>query len=153
MDLILYPTRGGESSYPNQDRGIQLAKDQGADLIFLFVTNVHFLDMMASPVLMDVEDEIDEMGEFLMTMASERADKQGIQATPLVRRGEFLDVVYEVIKEFEIDALILGRPVERTALTSHDYIVNLAQKLAEEEGIDTYVVDQGEVTDHFIGVH
>ncbi len=149
MELILYPTRGGESSYPNQDRGIRLAKEQNAELIFLFVTNVHFLDMMASPVLMDMEDEIDEMGEFLMTMASERAEKAGVHATPLVRRGEFVDVLSEVIQEFEIDALILGRPIERTALTSHDYIVNLAQKLAEQEGIDTYVVDQGEVTDHF----
>jgi nucleotide-binding universal stress UspA family protein len=149
MGLILYPTRGGESSHTNQDRGIQIAKEQDAELLFLFVTNVHFLDMMASPVLMDVEDEIDEMGEFLMAMASERAEKEGVQASPLVRRGEFLDVVCEVIQEFKIDALILGRPIERTALTSHDYIVNLAQKLAEEEGIDTYVVDQGEVTDHF----
>ena len=84
MATILCPTHGGEKSIPNQERAIAIAKDRGADLIFLYVSDVHFLDHLASPILVDLEAELDEMGQFLCTMASERADKAGVHAQTMV---------------------------------------------------------------------
>jgi hypothetical protein len=72
MTTILRPTRGGEASYPNQDRAIKLAKERDADLLLLYVANVHFLDRLAGPVIVDVETELEEMGEFLLALAQER---------------------------------------------------------------------------------
>ena len=48
-NTILCPTRGGEASYANQERAIALAVEREAELIFLYVSNVHFLDLTAAP--------------------------------------------------------------------------------------------------------
>ena len=141
---ILTPTRGGEASLPNQDRAIQIAKERGGELFFLYVTDVSFLDRMASPVLVDMETEIDEMGEFLLVMAQERAQKQGLQVQTLVRRGHFAEVLEAVIQGFEIDMLILGAPAEG-ALTTMEYLQDLAKRLAEAFGLEAVVLDRGEV--------
>ena len=54
---VLCPTRGGEGSYPNQDQAIAIATERGADLIFLYVSDVHFLDHIAGPKVADVVEE------------------------------------------------------------------------------------------------
>jgi hypothetical protein len=51
--MILCPTRGGKGSYPNQDRAIAIAKERGAEILFLYITNVEFLGLTAAPKLID----------------------------------------------------------------------------------------------------
>jgi hypothetical protein len=63
---ILCPTRGGKDSYPNQDRAVALAKERGVGVLFLYITNVDFLEHTAAPKLIDIEHEMDEMGEFML---------------------------------------------------------------------------------------
>jgi nucleotide-binding universal stress UspA family protein len=86
---ILCLTRGGEASYPNQDGAIAIAKDLDEELLFLYISSVQFLDHSAAPKVVDIESELDEMGEFLLVMAQERAQKAGVKADILVRRGNF----------------------------------------------------------------
>jgi hypothetical protein len=44
MDVILCATRGGEASLQTQRRAIEMAKERGAKIIFIFVVDVHFLE-------------------------------------------------------------------------------------------------------------
>jgi hypothetical protein len=69
----------------------KLAIERQAEIVFLYVTDVHFMDHFASPKLIDFETELEEMGDFLLTMAIERAQKSGVEATGIVRRGRFLE--------------------------------------------------------------
>jgi hypothetical protein len=55
--------------------------------------------MLASPVHVDVEQELDELGEFVLAMAQERARAAGIEAEALVRRGDFKSVIYALVEE------------------------------------------------------
>ena len=117
MTTILRPTRGGETSNPNQDRAIALAKERDADLLLLYVANVHFLDRLAGPVIVDVETELEEMGEFLLALAQERAEKAGVRAKTLVLRGEFREALEQVIQEHEeVTTVVLGTAVEGTGV-------------------------------------
>jgi nucleotide-binding universal stress UspA family protein len=102
MATILCPTRGGEASYPNQDRAIAIARERNADLLFLYVTDVRFLNRLASPVLVDIETELGELGEFLLTMAQERAEKVGVHAETEVRRGVFRQAIKEITQEYPV---------------------------------------------------
>lgn len=145
MKSILCPTRGGEQSYPNQDRAIEVAKQRGEELIFLYVTDVKFLNQTASPVVVDVAKEIDEMGEFLLAMAQERAKKAGVEATTLVKRGNFREVLEEVIAENDIGALVLGSSTEDTGVTTRTYLDKLSQEISEKTGIEVILVFQGEI--------
>ena len=145
MMKILAPTRGGPASSVNQDRAITIAKERGAELYFLYVTDISFLDRVSSPILIDVEEELDEMGGFVLAMAQERALAQGIEAQAIVRRGHFGDVIKVVIEELGIQCLILGRPEENTGITTFEFLQGLATELAEIRKVETLVVAKGEV--------
>jgi len=89
---------------------ITLAKKQGDGLVFLYVIDTRFLDKTAAPILVDPEDEISKMGEFLLLMAKERAAKQDIVAETILRRGEVRQALKEAAQEEGITLIVLGSP-------------------------------------------
>ena len=143
--MILCPTRGGKDSYPNQDRAVALAKERGAGLMFLYITNVEFLGLTAAPILVDVEHEMDEMGEFMLAMAQERAEKAGVTASTLVERGQFQHVLAEVIEAYDIDSVVLGSSSGETGVVTESYIEGLVEELGGSTGVEFIIVHQGEV--------
>lgn len=147
MRVILCPTRGGEPSYPNQDKAIAIAKERKAKLIFLYISNVQFLNRTASPVVVDVAKELEDMGEFLLAMAQERAERAGYQAEALVRRGEFRQVLVDVIAEQEVDTLVMGSSDRQTGtgITTPEYLEKLSEEFCEEMGVEVIMLYQGEI--------
>ncbi len=146
MTTILHPTRGGEASYPNQDRVIAIAKEQNARLIFLYVSDVQFLNRTASQVVLDVvAKEIDEMGDFVLAIVQERAQKAGLEAEAIVRRGVFSEVLREVIDEYQVDTLILGSSSEGQGLTTPEFLAELSQEINTETGATVIILSQGEI--------
>ena len=148
-NTILCPTRGGEASYPNQDSAISMAIERGADLIFLYVSNVHFLDLIAAPKVFDIEAEMDEMGDFLLTMAQERGSQAGIEADAIVRRGEFRETLKDIIEEYQVTTVVLGAAGEETGVLTEDYIDTLSEEMCSETGTEFIVVHQGEIVKTF----
>jgi nucleotide-binding universal stress UspA family protein len=142
---ILAPTRGGELSQPNQDWVISYAREHQAELEFLYITDLTVFDQHSTTVLISLQDELDEMGRFVLAMAQERAAKKGVEAGAIVRRGQLRDVLDTVIKEEEIDVVILGSPAEETAVTTVEYLRDLVRELAEEHKVETIVLQQGEL--------
>ncbi len=145
MTTILAPTRGGQRSYPNQDRAAQLAKEQSAELIYLYINDVTFLNQTASPILIDMEAEMEEMGEFLLTMAQDRAAKFGVAAKTIVRQGGFTDVMESVIDEFDVDMVVMGSSGQDDGHTTPDFMAETAQKLADKYGVDVVLLREGKV--------
>lgn len=142
--IILCPTRGGKSSIPNQQWAIQYAKEQNATLIFLYVSDVRFLDNLSSPILVDVAHELDEMGEFLLAMAQDRALRVGLKTDILVRQGIFREALAEVILEKNVDTVIIGQSTHGTGVTDERYLTILAATM-QEKGVEMLVVDGGEL--------
>jgi nucleotide-binding universal stress UspA family protein len=147
--IILCPTRGGKDSYPNQDQSIAIAKERGSELLFLYITNVQFLGLTAAPKLIDIEHEIDEMGEFMMAMAQERAEKASVKALTLVKRGQFQEVLCEVIEEHQIETVVLGSSAGGTGVITAEYIQGLVDEICAKTGVEFIVVDQGEIVSTF----
>lgn len=145
MTNMLYPTRGGPSSYANQDRAVEIAKARGANLHFLYVSNVEFLGGVARPALVDiVEGELDHMGEFLLAMAQERAARLGWQAEAVIRRGDFRAALSAVIEEYDIGLLALGAPGREHAVTTPKFLQALVDSITEEFGIEVVVLLDGQ---------
>lgn len=149
MKTILFPTRGGPASYPNQERVIALAKEEEARIVFMYVADVQFLSQVMSPVVVDVEAEIEEMGEFMLAMAQERAAEAGVAADILVRRGVFRKALKEAIAETEADVVVLGAPVKGTGITTPAYRKELIRQMIEEMDVEVLVVDGGEIIAHW----
>lgn len=144
MRTLLAPTRGGEASYPNQDLAIRLAKEKGAKLVFLYISDVRFLGSLSISFVRDLERDLADMGEFLLTMAQERAEKEGYSAETVVRRGNFGQALRDVISEIGATHVLIGAPTG-TGLTDWDYLNDLTGRLVHELGVFVYVADAGEI--------
>ncbi len=110
MGLVLCATRGGEASIPTQEKAIELAKEGGHALAYLYVADSSFLNKTAAAVVVDVDEELINMGEFLLTMAVERALERGVTAEAVIRSGIIREVLPEVARELSATTIVLGRP-------------------------------------------
>lgn len=137
MDVILCATRGGEASIKTQQRAIEIARERGAKLVFIFVSDARFLNTFTAPHVPAMEDEMEHLGEFLLLMAKERAEKAGVPADFTVRTGVFRAALKEAADEYGASLIILGRPAEK-ALTTLEYMENeLLPAIRDDTGIET----------------
>jgi nucleotide-binding universal stress UspA family protein len=141
MGKILCATRGGEASYRTQDAAISLAKERDDELLFLFVVDVRFLGKTARAVRPDVvAEEMSRMGEFLLAMAQERAQKQGIAADYLLRRGEFRDELKAAAREEGVDLVVLGQPERTGAAFVPAALEAFAAEIEAETGVKARII-------------
>lgn len=140
MSIILCATRGGEASYHTQDKAIELAKELGHKLLFLYVVDLHFLDKTAAPVVVDVEVEVKEMGEFLLLMAKERAAKQGIDAETVCRKGKAREEIIKIARQENIELVVLGKPAGDGSAFRLAELKNFAAEVERETGTKTVIV-------------
>ncbi len=140
MTTILCATRGGEASIRTQMKAIELAQERGAELLFLYVANVDFLGHIAGSIVVDVATELENMGEFLLLMAKERAEKEGVTATTVVKRGDFRAALLEAAAEAAASLIVFGSPGEESSITQQDYLETLASGITEESGVETIIV-------------
>jgi len=139
MGKILCATRGGEASYRTQDKAIALAKERDDELIFLYVVDLGFLNMTASPIVVDVEGGVERMGEFLLAMAQERAREKGLEAQVVIREGEAREEIKAAAKELEVDRVVLGLPAEG-GIFPEESIRAFAREIEEETGAEVVLV-------------
>ena len=142
---ILCLTRGGEGSYPNQDGAIAIAKERGQDMMFLYISNIEFLDHTAAPKVIDIEAELDELGEFLLVMAQERASNAGVTAKTLVRRGFFREVLSDVIEENNFETVILGSSSGDTGIIDEDLLHEVTCEVHQKYEIEFIILFEGNI--------
>jgi nucleotide-binding universal stress UspA family protein len=141
MGKILCATRGGEASYRTQDAAIALAKERGDELLFLFVVDTHFLDKAGRAVRPDVvAEEMGHMGEFLLAMAQERAQKQGVAADYLLRRGEFRAELKAAARDEEVGLVVLGHPAGTESAFVPASLEAFAAEIEAETGVEAVIV-------------
>ena len=148
MTTILCPTRGGKESHPNQDFAIELAKERSANLLFMYVSNIQLISRSGPPIVVDIEEELDELGDFLLSMAQERAENSGIPADVTVRRGIFSDVLREVIVENKVNTVILGSSSQETGIVSYEQLQELSEELSTEMDVEFFILQDGNTVFH-----
>jgi nucleotide-binding universal stress UspA family protein len=141
MKKILCATRGGEASKRTQEAVIAIAKEKGASVLFLFVVDVEFLKLTARGVRPEVvATEMEHMGEFLLAMACERAEAQGVKAEMCVRHGPLLEALKSAALEEGADAIAFGRPAGPESSFSLADLERFTGQIEEETGIETHIV-------------
>lgn len=139
MGIILCPTRGGPASYNTQDKAIALVKEKGDTLLFLYIVNLHFLDKTAAPIVVDVEDEVHQMGEFLLLIAKERAEEQGVETRTISRKGEVRDEIKKVALEEKVSLVMFGRPAGDESTFELADLKTFAAEIEKETGTETII--------------
>lgn len=140
MGKILCATRGGEASYRTQDQAIELARQRGDEVLFLYVVNIDFLNKTAAPIVVDVATEIEHLGGFLLAMACEWAQKQGVGATFIVRHGKLRDELKAVAREQAVDLVVLGQPAGAGGAFVPADLEAFAAEIEAETGVEVMIV-------------
>ena len=143
MGKILCATRGGENSIRTQDAAIAKASETGDELVFLYIYDVEFLARAKYTLRSDVVlEELDRMAEFLMTMAIERANKQGVQTRSIIRQGEFDAELVSAVNEEAATLVVLGRPAKEESRFELENLQELAARLQQETGVQFCILPE-----------
>lgn len=94
----------------------------------------------SEPIVVDVEGEISKLGEFLLVMAKERAQKQGMEATTILREGKVRDELALVIKEEDITLVVFGKPAGDSNVFELSALESFAAELEQETNVKTVLV-------------
>jgi nucleotide-binding universal stress UspA family protein len=140
MGKILCATRGGEDSQRTQQAAIALAKEQGDELVFLYVADASFLDNIAAPVVVDVQSELDQMGRFQLAIAQEQAAEQGVDAQIAIRHGRLRTELIAAARGSGITLIVLGRPQGRTAVFDEADLEEFAAELDVKTSAEVRIV-------------
>ena len=91
-------------------------------------------------ILVDVEDEISDMGEFLLLMAKERAAEQGVEANTICRKGNLRQEIKKAALEENVSMVLLGHPVSDKSAFQLAGLEKFAQEIESETGVKTEIV-------------
>jgi nucleotide-binding universal stress UspA family protein len=120
-----------------------MAKEKDASLLFLYVIDLQFLDLTAAPIVVDVEDEVHDMGEFLLLMAKERAAKQGVFAKTVCHKGKVRKEIKKAVLKYGASFVVLGSPVGNESAKSAFQMAGLqafASEIKKETGAIVLIV-------------
>jgi cation:H+ antiporter len=131
---ILCATRGGEASRPTHEKAIEIAKEMGAELLFLYVFDQTALPLEATPLVINVEAQIRHMNDYLSRTAQEQASQAGVESRIIVRAGSLREQLASVAREEDIDLVILGNPAEKSSLFKREALNTLAAEIEEATG-------------------
>jgi nucleotide-binding universal stress UspA family protein len=141
MGRILCATRGGKASYRTQDAAIALAKERGDELSFLFVVDVDFLKRSRRAMRPDVVSaEMTKMGRFLLEMAQERAEGQGLAASIILRHGHLRAELKAAVREHKADRLVLGKPAGDESAYALKELKDLAADIEAETQVQVNIL-------------
>jgi len=143
MGKILCPTRGGEGSHRTQEVAIAMARERGDELVFLYVVDLEFLDKTERAVRPDVvAEEMRHLGEFLLGIAQERAQNEGVEARAVLREGDVRTEIKAAAVEEGATLVVVGQAEEHdeTCHFEPERLFKFAEQIEAETGIEALVV-------------
>ena len=146
MSGIVCAIRGGPDSRLTIDKAIELAKDRELTLYFLYIVNIDFLDHTILSRVSTISQQMEQMGEFIMTSAQATAKAKGIEAEGLVRHGKITDEISKACREIQADYLVVGRPKlqgEESHFTQ-DLLEDFIKRVEEQTGAEVIISETSE---------
>jgi nucleotide-binding universal stress UspA family protein len=146
MGPIVCATRGGEAGRRTQERAIALAKERGAELIFLCVFDPGFAGRLNDTLAAAVAKEQQWLGRALMGVAQARAREQGLEAGAVVRSGPVLEGIEEFLCESSASTLVIGEAKIDSALSAfrHGTVQSCARHVEQNTSVEVVVVTPAE---------
>jgi nucleotide-binding universal stress UspA family protein len=143
MQPIVCATQGGEVSRRTQEKAIDLARERGAELIFLYVADLSSVGPVVDDSLVEaLKDEMARLGRALLRIAQGRAHKQGVMAQAVVVHGPLQQSIKDYLCQVEAGMVVIGTP--RTGAMSQAFtlegIQHFAQSVHQETAVEVVVV-------------
>jgi nucleotide-binding universal stress UspA family protein len=122
----------------------KLAKQHGAQLIYVYVVDLAFLKggKLGSLSQDVIAQSIEKLGRQIVDLAEQIAASEGVTPKKIVRRGTVLEVLGQVMSEQKADLLVLGHE-ERTFFEKHLFegsVEDHIQELKARTGAEVTVI-------------
>jgi len=146
MSGIVCAVRGGPASKSTIDRSIELAKESGLALYFIYVVNLDFLEYAIHSTVQTISQQMENMGEFILLAAQATANSKGIKAQTFVRHGNVPKEISRLCHEIQANYLVLGRPnIQREdSLFTEKRLAEFIQGVEEQTGATVVLPEPGE---------
>lgn len=133
MPGIICAIRGGPSSQPTIATSIELARESGETIYFLYVVNLDFLTHSSSSKTNHISKEMCEMGEFILLSAQEQASGENVSSERVIREGRVEEVILAFCEELNPAYVVLGRPQEEQEnnLLSNERLNDFADRITD----------------------
>ena len=133
MSGIICAIRGGPSSQPTIATSIELARESGETIYFLYVVNLDFLTHSSSSKTNHISKEMCEMGEFILLSAQEQASGENVSSEGVIREGQVEEVILAFCEELNPAYVVLGRPQEEQEnnLLSNERLNDFADRITD----------------------
>ena len=124
---IVCAVRGVPTSRETVTKAIDLALQHNARLTFAHITSADFL-ASATPTMSSFQTakkQLIDLAEFSMLILCDRAKRRGVEyADYIVREGNILEQIQQLLIEFKTDLLVIGKPFDlgakKTGFTSSE---------------------------------
>jgi nucleotide-binding universal stress UspA family protein len=119
-----------------------LAKERGAELVFLCIVDPRFAGPMDESLTCALNDELIRLGRSLLCIAQARARQKGIDAKTVVRSGPVKENIAAALREFNADTLVIGTPgaESRTEAFGSGDFNRLADAVRQSTGVEVVPV-------------
>jgi nucleotide-binding universal stress UspA family protein len=143
MGPIVCATRGGEASLRAQEKAIELAKERGSELIFLYVVDPSFAGDIEEAMVDTLTDELRRLGKCLLRLARTRARERGQAAQIAIRRGAIQQSVIAYLQEADASTLVVGSPQPDAGPQTFDRerLSGFAAAVQAATGVEVVVVE------------
>jgi hypothetical protein len=140
VSKILCATRAGPSSYQAHQGAIRLAQQNCAELIFLYVFDPTSLYEIATPIVINIEQQLRKVRRLLEGTALREAEKSGVFARAVIREGKVAEQIISVAITEVVDTIVLGSPVGSRSATQLENLLSMKSELEESTGVQVVIV-------------
>jgi nucleotide-binding universal stress UspA family protein len=139
---IVCATRGGEASRSTQEHAIALAKERGAELVFLYVADCAFAGPLNGPLSEALKDELMRLGRALLYIAQARAREHGVKSKVLVFCGTVRETLWDYLHREKVSTFILGASgaASGSRTFNPEEVRQFAESVAHGTGVEVMVV-------------
>lgn len=137
---IVCATRGGQGSRAAQFQAVQIARERGARLTFLYIVDIHALGDVDEKLTVAVHDELHWLGRAMLHVAKQRSEQFGLDVNLAIREGAVREALTEFARENNASLLLLGAPRGTSNRFGDDAIETFARSIEKETGVPVQVV-------------
>ncbi len=134
MSSILCAIRGGPESQITLNHAIKMAIEKDLVLHLLYVVNLDFLSTITGVNSLVAEEELRSMGEFILEIAQEDAEEQGVETQSHIRQGQVTEEIIKLANELNTDYIVLGKrkATEEHPTTEQSVVLDFIEKIEAE---------------------
>lgn len=141
MSFLVCATRGGPGSRAVQEKAINYAVEQKAELAFLYVVDINSIEEVDENMKIALANELSWIGGVILRIAQKRAANAQIVSEIVIREGSVKDEICQFLEERSADLLLLGAPRGTTdAIFGDDSIELFAQEVTKTSGVAVEIV-------------